>query len=204
MVRGENRRENAPSVSIAQNQILYFMKRIAIAVSVVFLIFAVAIQAQTPAPKPGPEHKKLEVWAGNWAFHGEAKDTPSGPTYVLDWSWQGRWLPGGFFLELQGRGKDLSGEYSYLEILGYDPIKKIYFGYVFLSNGTLEIYTSEFNDRFCLESGTDFTPDGKAIKFRRPWNFAPDFMSVSGKQENELDGAKWTAFEVKGVKTQAK
>jgi hypothetical protein len=29
-------------------------------------------------------------------------------------------------------------------------------------------------------------------------------MSVSGKQENELDGAKWTAFEVKGVKTQAK
>ena len=180
------------------------MKRIAIAVNVVFLIFAVAIHAQTAAPKPGPEHKKLEVWAGNWIFQGEAKDSPSGPSYKMDWGWKARWLPGGFFLEIHGTLKDQNGDAHWLEILGYDPVKKIYFGYVFDYSGTLGIYTSTFDNRSCFESGTSFSPDGKAVKFRHAWNFAPDFMSVTGKEEIEQDGKWWTSFEVKGVKTQAK
>jgi hypothetical protein len=176
------------------------MKRMVFGVCVAVLVFSVALQAQTSGSQPSPEHKKLEVWAGNWTFQGEAKDSPSGPSYKIDCSWQGRWLPGGFFLEIHGTWKGQSGEDHYLEILGYDPVKKTYFGYVFFESGSLEIYTSTFNDRSCLESGTDYSRDGEAIKWRHAWNFSPDWMAVSGKCEVEADGKWWTSFEAKGVK----
>jgi len=177
------------------------MKRIVFVVSVAVLILSVAVQAQTPGPQPGSEQKKLEVWAGTWTIQVEAKDSPSGPTYRFDATMQGRWLPGGFFLEIHGTQKDQNGEDHWLEILGYDPIKKAYFGYVFYYSGTWGFYTLTFDDRSCLESGTFYSPDGKAIKFRHMWNFTPDWMSVSGTEEVERDGKWWTSFEAKGVKS---
>jgi hypothetical protein len=180
------------------------MKRISIALSVMVLVFAVAVLAQMSASQPGPDYKKLEVWAGNWSFQGDAKDSPSGPTYKLDWTWQGRLMPGGFFLEIHGTWNGQSSEDRYLEIIGYDPIKKTYMGYVFHNSGTLEIYSSTFGDRSCIENGTDQSPDGKTAKWRHVWKFSPDWMSVSGICEVETDGIWWTAFDVKGVKTQAK
>jgi len=36
-------------------------------------------RAQNDAPKPGPEHKKLEYFAGKWTSEAEAKKNPFGP-----------------------------------------------------------------------------------------------------------------------------
>ena len=55
------------------------MKRIVIAVGLMMLLFAVVAQAQTPAPKPGPEHKKMEIWVGDWTFEEEDFATPFAP-----------------------------------------------------------------------------------------------------------------------------
>jgi hypothetical protein len=45
------------------------MKRTVFAVCIVVLVFSFAAQAQFPG-QPGPEHKKLDVWAGNWTIQG--------------------------------------------------------------------------------------------------------------------------------------
>jgi hypothetical protein len=174
-----------------------------VVMGIAMLLVAVALQSQTPAPKPGPEQKKLGVWAGTWAMQGEGKDSPNGPSYKLDWSWQGRWLPEGFFLEIRGSWKSQGGIDQYLEVLGYDAVRKTHFGHVFHNNGNLEIYTSTFNDRSCMENGTTYSLDGKTTKWRNAWNFSPDLMSASGKGETETDGKWWTSFEVKGTKSKA-
>ncbi len=38
--------------------------------------FAGAALAQQPteSPKPGPEHRKLQVWCGEWTYEGESHD----------------------------------------------------------------------------------------------------------------------------------
>jgi len=170
------------------------MKRMVFGVCVAVLVFSVAAQAQVPG-QPGPEQKKLEVWAGNWIIQGEAKDSPSGPTYKVDWTLQGNWLPGGFFLLIHGSFKYPDGEDRWLEVLGYDPVKKTHVGYVFDYNGDSEIYTMTFKDRTLLERAQDW---------RHEWNFSPDGMSVTMKGEREKDGTWWTSIEAKGVKSQTK
>jgi hypothetical protein len=94
------------------------MKRIVFGVCIVVLVLSFAAQAQVPG-QPGPEHKKLEVWAGNWTIQGEAKNNPSGPTYKVNWTMQGEWLPGGFFLLINGSAKYTDREVRWLEVLGF-------------------------------------------------------------------------------------
>jgi hypothetical protein len=167
------------------------MKRIVFGVCIVVLVFSFAAQAQVPG-QPGPEHKKLEVWAGNWTIQGEAKNNPSGPTYKVNWTMQGEWLPGGFFLLINGSAKYTDREFRWLEVLGYDPVKKTHIGYVFwLRSGNTATYTMTFKDRTILTGGQGW---------RQEWEFSPDGMSLTGKREREQDGKWWTAFDVKGVK----
>jgi hypothetical protein len=52
-----------------------------------------------------------------------------------------------------------------------------------------------------VETETDTFPDGKTATLRNMWTQSPDGMSVSGKEEREQDGVRWTAFTVKGTKT---
>src|ERR1035441_9102104 len=48
------------------------MKTIAI-ICAGWLVLAVAAAAQTEMPKPGPEHKKLDMFAGSWTLEGDMK-----------------------------------------------------------------------------------------------------------------------------------
>ena len=50
-------------------------------------------------PQPGPEHKRLEVWVGEWTYEGEAKETPIGPAGKFAGKLTGRMVLNGFFLE---------------------------------------------------------------------------------------------------------
>jgi len=49
-----------------------------VAVAAACLILAAAALAQQ-ASKPGPDHKKLDVFAGNWMIDGEIKPGSMGP-----------------------------------------------------------------------------------------------------------------------------
>ena len=45
------------------------------------LVLTAGAQGQSPAP--GPEHKRLEVFVGNWTFQGEAKAAPGQPVQAM-------------------------------------------------------------------------------------------------------------------------
>ena len=179
------------------------MKRLALSVCLTVLVLGIPIRAQAPA-KPSPDYRELEAWAGNWAFHGYFKDNPSGSASKLDWSWEGRWRPGGRFLEIHGVLKIAGSEDQYLEILGYDPEKEAWAGYVFHNSGILATYACAFDELTCFENGEDRSPDGQILHWRHVWKFSPDRMSVSGICEAEADGTWWTVFEVKGVRSREK
>lgn len=54
--------------------------------------------AQSPAPTPPTEIKKWDVWIGDWALSGTAKDTPTGPEYKVNWHLHEHWILNGFFV----------------------------------------------------------------------------------------------------------
>jgi hypothetical protein len=58
---------------------------------------AVAARAQMEMPKPGPEHKKLDVFAGVWTLDGDMKASPMGPGGKVAENEKCEWMEGGAF-----------------------------------------------------------------------------------------------------------
>jgi hypothetical protein len=114
---------------------------------------------------------------------------------------KGRWILGGHFVEVHATWKGKGAELSYLEILSYNPARRIHAFSGFQSDGTTWVATATFADGTLIETGTDTGPDGKTATWRNTWSVSPDRMSVSGKSEREQDGVRWTNFTVKGTKT---
>jgi hypothetical protein len=181
------------------------MKRIVTILSVMILIFVVAAaEGQTSAPKPAPELKQWDVWIGDWALSGTAKDTPTGPEYKVDWHMHGHWILGGFFVQIDQTWKGNGEDVRILEFLYYDPIKKIHAGSGFANDGTTWPLTATFDNQTSVEDFTVTSPDGKLTRCRNTWVFGSDRMSVSGTQECEQNGARFTGFKVNGTKSKAK
>lgn len=72
------------------------------------------------SPIPGPEHRRLEIFVGEWRTEGEILATEAGPASRLTAIDRYEWLPGGFFLlhHVDARMGDV--EIKTLEIIGYD------------------------------------------------------------------------------------
>jgi hypothetical protein len=181
------------------------MKRIVFVVSVAVLVFSVAVKAQTSVPQPGPEYKILDAWAGEWTIQVEVKDSPSGPAYKVDWTLKGQRILGGFCLQVHHTWRAKGAVQNGLEVTGYDPTKKACMTHVFYDDGSWINSTPTFiNERTCIETGTENFPDGIVKKLRVTWEFSPDFMSLSVKEEDEKDGTWWTSMAGKGIRPQAK
>lgn len=92
------------------------------------LILAATAFSQPPAgpPKPGPEHKKLDYFAGKWTFEGEMKPSPMGPGGKMTGSDTCEWFAGGFHLTCRSDGKGPMGEMKGLGFLGYSADDKAY------------------------------------------------------------------------------
>ena len=166
------------------------MKRIAIAVGLVVLLFAVVLQAQAPAPKPGPEHKKLEIWVGDWTYDGEANATPFGPAGKVSGKNSTKPILGGFFVEFRGEDKGTAGTTHWVEIDGYDPVTKKFTWNNFASDGSVQSVTYTMEGKTMSYSGTQVT-GGKQAKIRGTCVFTPDFMSNVDKREITFDGKAW-------------
>ena len=164
--------------------------------------------AQAPTAGPAPELQKWDLWVGDWTLTGTAKQTATAPEYKMDWRMQGRWILGGHFVELRGTlsgtlsgtSKSNGGESTSLEILSYDPVRRIHAFSGFDSDGDTWVATATFTPGTSIEMGTFTEPDGKTVTFRNTWNVSADGMSISGKIEKEQDGVRWTAFTLKGTK----
>jgi Protein of unknown function (DUF1579) len=166
------------------------MKRIVIAVGLIMLLFAVSAVAQTPAPKPGPEHKKMEIWVGNWTFEEEDFATPFAPAGKLSGKAVVKPILGGFFVEFRNESKGTAGPAQYFEVDSYDPLTKKYVWNGFSSDGGIHAVTYTIEGTLVSYSGT-LLIGGKQGKIRGTCVFAPDFMSWEEKGEISADGKAW-------------
>ena len=177
------------------------MGRIILLVLLVGVCWTPLQWAQLPTAGPPPELQKWDIWVGDWTLIGTAKDTATEPEYKVDWRMQGRWILGRHFVEVRGTWKGKGTESTSLEILSYDVVRKIHAYSGFASDGTTWVATVKFSDGTVVETETDTGPDGKIATLRNSWSVSPDGMSISGTEEREQDGVRWTAFTVKGTKT---
>jgi hypothetical protein len=82
--------------------------------------------AQEGPPKPGPEHKKMEYFAGTWQFQGESKASAMGPAGPITFKETCEMFDGGFALICRSEGKGPMGPSKSLSIMTYDAEKKAY------------------------------------------------------------------------------
>ena len=110
------------------------MKR---AASVILLMVAAAsAQGQSSNPMPPPELKRWDIWTGDWALSGMAKDRADGPEYKVDWYLHEHWILGGFFMQVDQTWKGSGPELHSLEILSYDPVRRLHTSSGFSSDGS--------------------------------------------------------------------
>ena len=164
------------------------MKRLAIRRLALFLavsfVLATAALAQMEMPKPGPEHKKLDVFAGSWILQGEMKATSMGPSGTVTENEKCDWLEGGFYLVCHTDFKGSMGSGAGISVMGYSTDDKAY-------------TYREFNDsKGSLDSDTwSWTSDEKMGGMIMKGRFTMKMTSPTSynfSYEMSEDGTKWT------------
>ncbi len=161
----------------------------------------VAKLAGQGAAKPGPEHKKLEVFAGNWTYTGEAKAGPFGAGGKVTGTDRNELL-GGFFLVRRYKETGPGGELNGIEVLGYDPVKKAFTDSGFDSSGFAGSGTwTVSGDTWSFVGGG--VAGGKEFRQRCTLTFgAGSTTAFTVKCDASPDGGAWTpVFEGKWTKS---
>ncbi len=177
------------------------MKRKYIAICAFILLFFVMAKAQPPAPRPAPERSNGDLMVGDWTMEGTAKDSPTKQEYRVAWKLHGSRILGGSFVQVDQTWKGNGPEEHSLEIVSYNPAKETHASYGFSDDGSVWVGTATYNSGTVVETGVTTTADGKNSKWRGTYIYSPDGMAVSGTEESEQAGAKWTSFTVKGTKS---
>jgi hypothetical protein len=92
----------------------------------VWLVLAAAALAQMEMPKPGPEHKKLDMFAGAWTLEGDMKPSAMGPGGKMTENEKCEWMEGGFFVVCHSDLKSAMGNGVGLSLMGYSADDKAY------------------------------------------------------------------------------
>jgi hypothetical protein len=111
------------------------MKRVSAIIITTLLLMAVASAQPPAAPKPGPEHKKLDYFAGTWVSEGVSKPGPMGPGGKMTMNQESKWMDGGFFVVIHSSYKTAEGDGTGTSFLGYDPQDEVYTYDEFNSSG---------------------------------------------------------------------
>lgn len=145
------------------------MKRTLAFASVLVLSLVAAARAQAPAgpPKPGPEHKKLEYFAGKWTMEGDLKPSPFGPGGKVTATDNCEWFAGGFHIICRSEGKGPAGDMKSLALLGY--------------SGEEKAYTYYGIDNMGMGSGTQTTPNAYTFK----WEISQDGKTWTAVMEGK-------------------
>jgi hypothetical protein len=117
------------------------MTRTALLAAALFATIAVADDKKPAAPdekammemmmklaSPGPEHKKLDVLAGDWTYTAKFWMAPGAPPMEMAGTTKYTWLMGGRYLQDEVSGPAQAGMPAFqgLGITGYDNITKKY------------------------------------------------------------------------------
>src|SRR5438876_2398374 len=71
----------------------------------------------------------------------------------------------------------------------------------FSGDGWTWSLTATFDKTMTTEEGVATGPDGAIVTSRIDWQFSSDGKALSGTQQSEQNGVRWTAFTVKGTKS---
>lgn len=153
------------------------------------------LDAQNPDPTPGPEHKKLELFAGDWTLSGTAQAGPMGPGGEFKGTLKNRMILNGFFLqtefEIAAESEDNDAPIVAIEIYGYDSPKKTYTFGGYYGDGTSVAGSLRVNGNTWKILGPFPAPDGKLYQARSEMVFSADGHSATTKNELSTDGKTW-------------
>lgn len=174
------------------------MKTIAL-ISAAWLALAATALAQMDMPKPGPEHKKLDIFAGTWLLDGTMRGD-MGPGAVTEKE-KCEWMEGGFFLVCHTDFKTSMGDGTSVSVMGYSTDDKSYsyrefnsWGQFVDSKGSVDADTWTWIN--------DEKEDGKTVTGRFTMKFTSP-TSYTFTYETSPDGTKWTTV-LDGKATQGK
>jgi ketosteroid isomerase-like protein len=141
-------------------------------------------------PTPGPEHKKLDIWVGDWTYETVVQASPLGPAGKYVGKNTTRPILAGLFVEFRGEDKGPTGTTQWTETDGYDPLSQRYIWKGFASDGSFNDVSYTIEGTKVTHSGTVCT-GGKTYRIRGTIVFAADFLSNVEQREISTDGKTW-------------
>ena len=167
------------------------MKTLAM-ISAAWLVLAVAALAQMEMPKPGPEHKKLDFFAGSWTLEGDMKASEMGPGGKVTEHEKCEWMEGEFFLVCHTDFKSTMGNGTSVSVMGYSTDDKAYSYREFNSWGEFVVSKGSVDGDTWTWSN-DEKEDGKVMKGRFTMKITSP-TSYNFTYETSPDGTKWTTM----------
>lgn len=166
------------------------------------LAASVPARAQFDAPKPGPEHKKLEYFAGKWTTESEAKANPFGPAGKYTSKDDCSVFQGGFAVVCHSEGTGPMGAMKSVGILGYSGEDKVYTYYGLDNSGMVPTTVAKGSLTGDTWVYTDESKmGGKAMKSRYTIKqLSP--TAYSFKWEMQGDAGAWSTL-MEGKSTKA-
>lgn len=135
---------------------------------------------------PGPEHARLDSFAGRWTIEG---DSEGGKVLLTDTC---EWFPGRFHLVCRREGKGPRGTVAGQSIMTWDSSAKTYTMITINSNGATLVAQGTAVDNVWTWTGTvDIA--GQALKIRLTMT-SQSPSSYTSVTEASIDG-KWVALE---------
>jgi hypothetical protein len=143
--------------------------------------------------KPGPEHKRLDAFAGTWRMRGRAYDSPFGKAADVSAVQMYEWLPGGMFLihRLEGRLGD--APMACIEIIGVESGSGRYFAHTFYNDGNANLWRVREQDGGWEFSG-EWKIESDTYRARCRITFDDGGDRRTAKWEYSRDGSSWKPF----------
>jgi hypothetical protein len=141
--------------------------------------------SESSLPTPGPEHRRLEIFVGEWRTEGEilaSEDSPAVPFTALDTY---EWFPGGFFLVHHVDARMGDTEVKALEVIGYNAAGETYTTRSYDNHGGSSAYQGILSDR-------SWTIFGDSERFHG--EFSADGRTLTGRWEQCREGSTWTPW----------
>jgi hypothetical protein len=165
--------------------------RLTLSIAVLFVSCVAALGQASAQPKPTPEHKKMEVWVGEWKYSGEGKQTPFGPAGKFEGSETSKSVLNGFFVESRWKDQTQDGFTAEgITLQGYDPVKKEYLDYGFDMDGIASSSRGTVSGNVWTSLGTRTDSKGTVYQTKFTRTLSADGTAATVIAEYSSDGGK--------------
>ena len=170
-----------------------FVKIGALALSGLIVLSALPVQSQAAEQaKPGPEHKKLEMWAGEFRHEGNGEVSPFSPVASeFKGTISARIALGGFFVHGESRDMDEHGNFFHaIWLMGYDEKEKAYFLHGYEADGTHFRARGQASGHIWTFTSTRMDGEGKEYMWKMVMSFSSDGRTHTEVSEYSADDGK--------------